>query len=192
MPFIAIRGSALTCALVLAFGGAASAQSAPLVGATILTVGLDGTLGPVISGSDPAGLDGQSATVTVTAKESLSPYKTTSNSASYRLPVGAIVVDVNGTDYTSTSKTSMTIKLTRKADILTLKSSVNIYGRKVAIVDTSSLAPGSWTSGVFEHPAAFSPSPQDLASPSSKFQYTVFGETTVLGVTGSIANSDAP
>jgi hypothetical protein len=177
---------------IAASNSVVSAQDAlPLAAAKILTITLDGTLGPVLSGSDPAGLDGRSATVTAMASESLVPYKHTTNSASYHLPAGAIVVDVNGTDYTSTSRSSMTVKLTAKADILTFKSSVTIDGYKVMITDTSSLQPGSWTSAVLEHPAVFTPTPQDLTSPTSKFKYTVFGETTVLGVTGTASNSDA-
>lgn len=185
--------SAWALAAVLASNGATWAQSdeSPVANAGILTIVLDGTLGPVLSGSDPAGLNGQSATVTVTAKESLTTYKTNADSASYHLPAGAITVDVNGTDYTSTKRSNMTIKLTGKADLLTFKSSLNIDGYTVTVVDTSSLQTGSWTNAVLQHPALFSPSPQNLSSPSSKFQYTVFGERTVLGVTGAISDSDA-
>jgi hypothetical protein len=191
MFFTILRASALALAAVLASDGATWAQSDQSPGTKILTIVLDGILGPILSGSDPAGLDGQSATVTVTAKESLTPYKTTTNSASYHLPAGAIIVDVNGTDYMSTKRSNMTVKLTGKGDSLTFKSSLIIDGFKVTVVDTSSLEAGSWTDTVLQHPAVFSPSPQDLTSPNSKFQYTVFGEKTVLGVTGTISNSDA-
>jgi hypothetical protein len=61
----------------------------------------------------------------------------------------------------------------------------------VTVVDTSSLQAGSWTNTVLQHPGPFSPSPQNLTSPSSKFQYAVYGESTVLGVTGTISSSDA-
>jgi hypothetical protein len=193
MFFRIIRASTLALATVLASNGATWAQSdqSPIANAIILTVTLNGTLGPALSGSDPAGLDGQSAMVTVTAKESLVPYKTTANSASYHIPAGAIIVDVNGTNYTSTKRSGMTVKLTGKGDFLTFKSSLIIDGFKVTVVDTSSLQAGSWSNTVLQHPAPFSPSPQNLSSPSSKFQYTVFGEKTVLGVTGTISNSDA-
>jgi hypothetical protein len=191
MFFRIIRASTLALAAVLASNGATWAQSDQSPGTKILTTVLVGTLGPILSGNDPAGLDGQSATVTVTAKESLTPYKTTANSASYHLPAGAIIVDVNGTDYMSTKRSSMTVKLSGKGDSLTFKSSLIIDGFKVTVVDTSSLQAGSWSDTVLQHPAGFSPSPQDLSSPSSKFQYTVFGEKTVLGVTGTISNSDA-
>ncbi len=191
MFFTILRASTLALAAVLASDGATWAQSDQSPGTKILTIVLDGTLGPILSGSDPAGLNGQSATVTVTAKESLAPYKITANSASYHLPAGAIIVDVNGTDYMSTKRSNMTVKLTGKGDLLTFKSSLIIDGFKVTVVDTSSLQAGSWTDTVLQHPAGFSPSPQDLSSPSSKFQYTVFAEKTVLGVTGTISNSDA-
>jgi hypothetical protein len=170
----------------------AQARDARLLPAQALTIVVDGTLGPVISGSDPAGLDGDSATVTITASEKLKPYKTTGKSASYHIPAGDITVDVNGTDYMSTSQSSMTVKLGSKADLLTFKASLEIDGFRVSVSDVSSLQTGSWSKSVLQHPAPFSPSPQDLTEPSSNFTYTVFGETTVLGVTGTASNSDAP
>jgi hypothetical protein len=98
---------------------------------------------------------------------------------------------VNGKNYTSPSRSSMIVKLGSKADLLTFKATVHIDGFTVKVSNTSSLASGSWTSGVLQHPALFSPSPQDLSSPSSTFSYNVLGGTTVLGVTGTISNSDA-
>jgi hypothetical protein len=178
------RLSAVVLAAVLASGSATWAH------ARTLTIVLDGTLGPVISGSDPAGLDGQSATVTITAKESLTPYKMTAKSASYHIRPGGIIVTVNGSDYTSTSRSSMIIKLGSRADLLTFKATLNIDGFTVKVADTSALQSGSWTSDVLQHPALFSPSPQNLSEPSSSFTYTVFGEATVLGVTGTASNSD--
>jgi hypothetical protein len=176
---------------IVAMAGAASAQSADWPAAKMLTISLDATLGPVLSGSDPAGLNGESATVTVTASEGLKPYKTTGSSSSYHLPAGAIVVDVNGTDYQSTSRSTMTIKLGTKADVLSFKSSLEIEGLKVNVTDTTSLASGSWSKKALQHPMLFAPSPQTLTSPSSHFQYDVFGEATDLGVSGTASNSDA-
>lgn len=190
MPFQTIRTSAVILAAILVSGAAAQARE-PHAFATTLTVTADGTLGPVLKGSDPAGLNGKSATVTILASESLKPYKTTAKSASYHIPAGDITVDVNGTDYTSTSRSSMIIKLGSKADLLTFKATLKIDGFTVKVSDTSALQSGSWSNAVLQHPDVFSPSPQTLSSPSSSFTYTVFGETTVLGVGGSIANSDA-
>jgi hypothetical protein len=61
----------------------------------------------------------------------------------------------------------------------------------VKVSDTSALQAGSWTSGVLQHPALFSPAPQDLSEPSSTVTYTVSGQTSVLGATGTASNSDA-
>jgi hypothetical protein len=184
MSFRTIHRSALILAAVLVSANAANA-------ATIDTVTIDGTLGPVLKGKDPAGLDGQSAVVTVLASESLKPYKTTATSASYHIPAGDITVNVFGTNYSSTSRSSMIVKLGKKADTLTFKATLKIDGYTVKVSDTSSLASGSWSNTVLQHPALFSPSPQNLSSPSSTLTYTIIGETTVLGVSGSIANSDA-
>jgi hypothetical protein len=114
----------------------------------------------------------------------------TAKSASYHIRPGGIIVTVNGSDYTSTSRSSMIIKLGSRADLLTFKATLNIDGFTVKVADTSALQSGSWTSDVLQHPALFSPSPQNLSEPSSSFTYTVFGEATVLGVTGTASNSD--
>ncbi len=186
-----IRALLLGLAVAAATGGAAWAQQGGWPPANTLTIVLDGTLGPILSGNDIAGLDGQSATVTVTASEALKPFKVTKSSASYHLPAGAIVVDVNGMNYTSTSRSTMTIKLGSNADVLTLKSSLSVEGHSVKVTDVTSLQTGSWTSSVLQHPAVFSPSPQTLTSPSSNFKYIVLGQTTVLGVSGTASDSDA-
>ena len=189
MMFRSLRVGAVALAAI-ACSGAAHARDGVLVPGKTITMTLDGTLGPVISGNDPAGLDGQSATMTVVVKESLDPYKATAGSASYHIPAGDITVTVNGTQYTSTSRSTMIIKLGHKADLLTLKAKLNISGFAVSVNDTSALQSGSWDTGVLQHPELFSPSPQDLSEPASTFTYTVLGETTVLGVTGTIANGD--
>jgi len=192
MSFQVFRASAPAALCVIAATGTALAfghhhHFAPKA---TLTITLDGTLGPIISGNDPGDLDGKNATVTVTASESLKPYKTTATSASYHIPKGDIVVMVNGSNYESTSTSSMIVKLGKKADTLTLKASVDYEGYKVQVTDLSTLQAGSWAKTVLEHPALFSPSPQDLTEPASTFTYTVVGETTVLGVTGTAANSE--
>ena len=190
MPFRTLRVCALIAFAIVSTSGAGLAQDFGQAPGKTITLTLDATLGPVISGNDPAGLDGQSATVTVIVKESLNPYKTTASSASYHIPAGDITVSVNGTNYTSTSRSSMIVKLGNKADLLTLKAKLSILGHAVSVSDTSSLQSGSWTTGVLQHPELFSPSPQDLSEPASTFTYTVFGETTVLGVTGTASNSE--
>lgn len=190
MSFHMFRASALAAAGIVALSAAASAQMlhhhhAPK---SAITITLDGTLGPVISGDDPAGLDGQSATVTIKASESLKPFTTKGKSASYHLPKGAITVNVDGTDYSSTGKSTMTIALGKTADTLTLQGAIDIEGFNVNVTDVSTLAAGSWTKAALKHPTLFSPTPQDLTEPSSNFTYDVFGDDTELGVTGSISS----
>jgi len=189
MSFRPLRASAFIASAVFLLSGTVWADDT-VAPAKTFTIVLDGTLGPILSGSDPAGLDGQGATVTIAVKESLSPYKTTNNSANYHIRPGNVVVSVNGTKYTSTSRSSMIVKLGDKADLLTLKAKVTVFGRQVKVSETSALQSGSWTNDVLQHPALFSPSPQNLSEPSSSFTYTVSGETTVLGVTGTASNSE--
>src|SRR2546421_10976455 len=110
MQFRTLRAGALMAFVVL-WSGAVLAGDSASAPARNFTITLDGTLGPVLSGSDPAGLDGQSATTTVIVKKSLNPYKTTAHSASYHIPAGDITVTVNGSKYTSTSRSSMIVKI---------------------------------------------------------------------------------
>jgi len=185
-----LRTAACLTTAFLALQGTSEARDSREVPAKTLTITLDGTLGPVLKGSDPANLNGDSASLTIIVKRSLNPYKTTSTSASYHIPAGDVTLTVNGSNYTSTSRSSMIVKLGNKTDVLTFKANVTIVGHQVKVSDTSALESGSWTNGVLQHPEAFSPSPQDLTQPSSTFTYTAFGGTTVLGVTGTASNSD--
>ncbi|MGD0191854.1 MAG: hypothetical protein ABSD74_14030 [Rhizomicrobium sp.] len=170
-------------------GGMAQAQ-AP--GST-LTIGIDGTAGPILQGNDPLGLNGKSASVTVLVSEQLKPKKHSKTSATYKIPAGAITLTFDGTSYQTNSPSKMTVTLGKTADTLTLVSAVTEEGITVDFTDTTSLAPGSWTNAVLQNPAPFTPSPQTLSSPSSKLKYSgaQFG-TTVVGISGTASSSDAP
>src|SRR5436309_15999087 len=106
MSFRVLGAHMCIASAVVLSSGAAWADDFAVAPAKMLTIVLDGTLGPVLSGSDRAGLDGQSATLTVDVRAALNPYKTTATSASYHIPAGDITVNVNGSDYTSTSRSS--------------------------------------------------------------------------------------
>jgi len=192
MAFRIFRASALIAGSILATFGMAEAQSGDraLPPAATLAIVLDGTLGPILSGSDPAGLDGDSATITLTVSESLTPYKVTAKSASYHIPAKDIVLSVNGTNYSPSSRYNLIINLGKTADTMTLTGKVKIEFISATVSDVSSLAAGSWSKTVRQHLVTFSPSPQNLSEPSSQLSYTAEGEKTVLGVTGTIANSD--
>ena len=155
---------ALCAALVLAAPGLwgqsdAIVRRAP-AGKT-LTMTIMGTLGPILSGSDPLGLNGQNGTMTLQASESLSPTKHTSNSATYTLPAGAITVKVGSYEFKTTTKSTIIVKLTKSADVLSLNASGPDGLKLTAIAD---LQPNSWTNSVLKHPTTFSPSPQDLSA----------------------------
>jgi len=158
-----------------------------------LTITIKGTLGPILSGTDPLGLDGTNGTVVVMASESLSPTKHTATSATYTLPPGAIKVTAGTNKFTTKSPSKMIIKLTSTADILTLMVVDKTTG--LTVTDTTYLQAGSWTSSVLKHPGVFKPSPQTLKSaisangPGCKVKYTIFGSTTVLGFNGTGASS---
>ena len=173
------------------WAGSIAARRAP--SGKTLTMTIMGTLGPILSGSDPLGLNGQNGTMTVQASESLSPTKHTSNSATYTLPAGAITVKAGSYKFKTTTKSTMVVKLTNSADILTLNAS---GPESLEITGIAYLQPGSWTKSVLKHPTTFSPSPQTLTAaksangPGSKLKYTIEGSTTVLGLSGTISCSD--
>ena len=190
MSHCASRAAAFAAAAMLAFGATSDAASLRGSSANSFTITLAGTLGPVLSGSDPAGLDGQSATVAVTVKSTLNPYRTRANSADYHIAPGDVTVTVNNTKYTSTSRSAMIVKLGSTADLLSFKATLTIDGFRVTVLDTSTLQSGSWTTAALQHPQLFSPSPQNLTEPASTFTYTVLGGTTALGVTGTASNGN--
>jgi len=162
--------------------------------AKTLTITIMGTLGPILSGSDPLGLNGDNGTMTVKASEALSPTKHTSNSATYTLPAGAISVKAGSHKFKTNSKSTMIVKLTSSADILTLDAS-GPDGLKLTAI--AYLQAGSWTKSVLTHPTTFSPSPQNLTAaktangPGSKLEYTISGLKTILGLSGTASNSDS-
>jgi len=196
MLFKVVRKFAPVLVAVLVLGCAVWAQSVEISAVSpathTLTITIKGTIEPILSGSDPLGLDGKSGVVTLMASESLSPTSHTSTSATYKLPAGAITVTAGGKKFTTKSPSKMIIKLTSTADTLTLI----LTGPESAVVtDTTYLKANSWTTAVLKHPGVFSPSPQKLTSattasgPGCKVKYTIFGSTTVLGFHGTGSSS---
>jgi hypothetical protein len=162
---------------------------------TTLTILLTGTAGPILSGTDPLGANGQSASAKVVVSESLTPTKTTLTSATYTLPAGAITVTLGSLTYTTTSPSKMTITIpTTGRDTLTFNAAAPLNTKVTVKV---SLAKGSFPLSALSNPAAFSPSPQTFPSattatgPGSKATYTALGSTTILGLTGTASDSSA-
>ncbi|HEV7551566.1 MAG TPA: hypothetical protein VGP65_07790 [Candidatus Angelobacter sp.] len=168
---------------------AASNSHAP---AHVLTITLKGKIGPVLSGSDPLGINGTGGKVTIKANEALKPTKHTATSATYTLPAGAIKVTAGSNQFTTTSTSKMTINLKSTGDTLTL---VVDGPDGLQVTSTTVLQTGSWTDVVLQHPAVFTPSPQKLTSAKTagglgcKIKYTIFGSSTVLGFKGTGASS---
>jgi hypothetical protein len=175
-----------------AIDDAAQPATSSTVTATII-----GTLGPILSGSDPLKADGRTGTLTVMASESLSPTTTTANSATYTLPAGAMSVVIDGATYKTTGPSTMKIALGTSYDTVVLAAKVEKLGITATLEGTATLKKGSFHSSVLTHPAPFQPTPQDLTAaatasgPGSKVQYTALGDTTVLGLTGTASDSAA-
>jgi hypothetical protein len=157
-----------------------------------LTITIKGTIGPILSGPDPLGLDGKEGSLKLVASESLSPTKHSSTSATYSLPAGAITASAGKKGLSTKTPSTMSISLTKSADILT----VIFAGKHATFTDTTFLKSDSWTTAVLKHPGVFTPSPQDVTSattadgPGCRVLYTVDGTTTVLGFSGTASNSD--
>jgi hypothetical protein len=196
-----VHTSALMLAILLMPGSTIWAQSIEITSADpslvvpathTLTITIKGTLGPILSGGDPLGLNGQSGKITVMASESLSPTKHTATSATYTLPAGAITVVAGTNHFTTTSPSKMTVSLLSTADTLTL---VVAGPEGLMATDTTYLKAGSWTNAVLKHPTVFKHTPQKLTSaktaggPGCKLKYTILGSTTVLGFHGTGSDS---
>jgi hypothetical protein len=171
------------------------AQSTP---DTTITANITGTIGAVLSGSDPLGISGESGMVMLMASESLSPTKTTATSATYTLPPGAITVTLGTTTYTTSSASSMRITLPAKGpDVLTLTANIKDHGFTASVVGTVDLKHGSFPASALDHPTPFHPTPQTLTAATSttgtgsKIQYTFLGAVTVLGLSGTASDSAA-
>ena len=187
-------------AAVIVLGCAVWAQTAEIDTAVVpathtLTITVKGTIGPLLSGSDPLGLDGKNGTVKIMASESLNPTKHTATSATYTLPAGAITVTAGSTKFSTKSPSKMVINLGSTADTFTLIIAGKVEGFSVMVTDANYLKAGSWTTAVLKHPTTFAPSPQKLTAaktatgPGCKVKYTVDGDTSVLGFSGTASNS---
>jgi len=158
---------------------------------TTLKYDFNGTIGAVLSGSDPLGASGGTGVLTMVASESLSPTSTTSDTATYTLPAGAITVTVGGT--TLTTKSASTLKIAippTGGDSVVLTASITELGIKLTVTGSAYLRKGSFTSAALLHPTTFSPAKQTLTAATgttgagSRITYTALGSTTVLGFSG--------
>jgi len=167
----------------------------PLSAATI-TYSLNGTLGPNLNGgADCLGGNGATATASAMASSTLTPKSTTTNSATYSLPAGAVTAAVGTISFTSTKPWNMKYTLGSKADTFTL-SGPGPLGSSVTAV--SSMVPGSFPKSVISatgHPTPIAKAhePQNLTQPASFLQYSapLCTSPTKLGFTGTIGSTPA-
>src|SRR5579862_3096275 len=136
---------------------------------TTLTYTISGTLGPVLSGSDPLGANGESGTITILINQGAKPKSTTATTATYGVPAGAVSADIGGTTYTSTSPSSMKFSVPASGpDTITVTSSFTVDGLPATIVGIASLASGSFVrANILKHPTVFKPTPQNLTPATS-------------------------
>jgi hypothetical protein len=164
-----------------------------------LTITVTGAFGPNLNnGPDPVGGDGKSGTITIKASESLKPVKKTAHSATYKLPAGAIDAVIAGVHFHSKTPSRLTYHLrSSRPDAISIRGTFRIDHVNAKIVGVADLASGSLSRAAFRHPVAFSPSPQNLTpgttypGPGSYVSYSVLGELTVLGLTGTASDSAA-
>jgi hypothetical protein len=166
----------------------------PLMAASI-TYTISGTLGPVLSGSDPLGADGESGVITAKVSTSLTPTSTTATSATYTLPAGSISVVINGKTYGTTGTSTLKYSFPAAGpDTMIFSAKITDDGISGTVVGTASLAKGSFTSVVKTHPHKFTPTPQTLTAATtaggagSQVKYTILGSSTVLGLSGTASN----
>ncbi len=168
---------------------------------TLLDFTGSGTLGPVIGGTDPLGLNTKTFSFTGSIDESLSPTACpggVSASVCYTIPIGALTGQI-GVQPPFTTTTTSTLGLTLGGgsnDIMEINFLAQVGSPVTAILR---LAPNSFGSGALSHPEPFVPSPQALAAASSPpptingssvtyclINCTLLG-STVLGLTGTVS-----
>jgi hypothetical protein len=164
--------------------------------AASITYTITGTLGPILSGTDPLGANGKTGTITIVVSETLKPKKHTATSATYTLPADAITVNIGGTNYGTTGTSTLVYSIPSAGpDTMVVTATVvvdDIFSGTV--VGTASLAKGSFPSAVLKHPHAFSPASQTLTAATtatgqgSKVKYTALGSSTVLGLSGTASD----
>jgi len=170
----------------------------PLLAAADIMYTISGTLGPILSGSDPLGANGESGILTATFSPTLTPTSSTSTSATYTLPAGSITVNIGGTLYGTVGSSSMKYNIPASGpDTIVITSKVNVDGIDGTVVGTASLAHGSFTSAALKHPTTFKPATQTLKAATkaggagSQVQYSVpLLGTTVLGLSGSATSAE--
>lgn len=145
------------------------------VPASNITYNISGVLGPNLNmGPDCLKLNGQTANVTVTVSASLVPISTTSNSATYQLPKGAVKVII-GTTLSFTNAKPWKMKYTLAAtDQLTLSGPGPVVNSiPTSFVINASLVAGSFPSSVLKHPAPLNPADQGepISQPASYLSY---------------------
>ena len=161
---------------------------------TILTYAVTGTLGPVLQGSDPMNINGDTGTLTVKVNSNLTPTISNATFAAYILPVGAVTAQIGSQPFTTTRPSKMTIQLGGTGDLLNVIFwSQDNTGTRF----TAQLAAGSFGPAALMHPTLFRPTPQNLTPATksggagSELFYTDQGALTVLGLTGSASCSSA-
>jgi hypothetical protein len=167
----------------------------PLMAQSI-TYTITGTLGPILSGSDPLGANGETGTLTIVAGSTLTPKSTTATTATYTLPVGAITVNIGGTVYGTTGTSTLEYSFpTAGPDKMVVTTKITDDGITGTVVGTAQLAKGSFKAAVKKHPTKFTPASQTLkaaakaggAGSQVKYTASILG-TTVLGLAGTASN----
>jgi hypothetical protein len=194
-------GSFLTLfVLIVCISGVAQAGS-------VLNFSGGGTLGPLISGTDPLMVVGQPVTFTGTISESLNPTACPAGvtaSVCYTLPAGTLMGQIgNQPPFTTTAASTLALTIPGGSANDYLEIVFSAFSSPITAV--FQLAPNSFDSGGLIHPEAFVPSPQSIAPPTgappstangSYVTYCLLGilcssNTTIVGITGSTSLSAA-
>jgi hypothetical protein len=163
-----------------------------------ITYSLTGPLGPNLNnGPDCLGLNTFAATASAMVSSTAVPTSTTTNSATYTLPAGAVTAAAGTLSFTNTTPWTMKYKLTAKGDSLTLSG---VGPLSAVVTANSALVVGSFPKTVLgktghPSPLAKAHQPQPLSSPGSYLSYTVppplSCALTKLGFTGSAGSVPA-
>jgi uncharacterized repeat protein (TIGR03803 family) len=192
--------------VVVAVSAAIFASAATARASLTLDFTATGTLGPVLSGSDPFALNGSAFAFTGFIDESATPTACPTGlpitpTVCYTIPANQLTGQVGVLPPVTIATPSLLAVVASKTSNDALEIQFSAIGLSVTAI--LQLAPGSFPPSILQHPIPFKPSPQALAAATSvpppingsSAQYCVGAcspsSETWLGITGN-TSSNAP
>jgi len=177
----------LLSAFALALAGLAFGQGNGCVNnPACIVYSFNGVLGPVQSGTDPLGLEGQTFLLTASISPTEKPVRTWKTSSDFGFGPDVWIFINGGNPLSNLGIWKLSVTVGSSYDKVGFSGNYTGGPYKGVIMGiTGYIEAGSWPTGSLRHPMRFSPSPQNVIPPLSVLHYTPpDGAATVLGFTG--------